>query len=244
MQLVKTRVVPIGPVLGLGLAALAVAAVPSAARAQDKPSAQQQTPTMQARARLQEAQTKLNEAKAAAAAARGKIEQRFKVRPDWAQAEQDLAKAKADHQTAVSTSMENRKGREDYKAATAAKLAAEAKQRALLDGGQATPQQLNAAGDELAKAATDVRRMEGEAMADPRILEAKTRLVDAERRMAALREEVEKLAKTDKDCLAADQRVTSAQQAVANAQQSVVSAQKSESDSRAARSRTNRRTGP
>ena len=193
------------------------------------------SPLVQAQRAVQEAQAQVNVAKAASTAARAKIEQKFKGRPDWASGQLELNKSKQAHDAAVRAALDARRAQPDYKAAAAAKAAAEEKQRALNDTGRATPEQLGAVGDELVKHATDVRRMEGEATADPKIAAAKARHETAVKQMAALRQEVEAMALTDPECMAADQNYVTAQATLKTAQESFRTTQKSEAEAARAR---------
>lgn len=196
------------------------------------------SPIAQAQKAVQEAQAQVNVAKTGSTAARAKIEQKFKGRPDWAAAELELNKSKQAHGAAVRAALAARRAQPDYKAAAAGKTAAEEKQRALNETGRATAEQLGAVGDDLVRHATDVRRMEGEATADPKIAAAKVRYDAAVKQMAVLRQEVESMALTDPDCMVADQNFAAAQVALKSAQENLRTTQKSEAEAAKARRTT------
>ena len=218
---------------------LALAAAPAAMALPRSQGARQPTASQTARKVEQDALAQLKLANDNLAKARMRVEVAIKsARPDWQSAQKDHDKAKVDLDTATRAALSKLKTRADYKAASTAKDATDAKYRQLTEDPKGNQAELETLAQQRAAHVVTMKKMEGEALEnDPKVIDAKARLAEAKAKVDSFKSEVDLAARSDPEYVAAEQQVQVVQQQVATARQQVADAMKADGAARAAESK-------
>lgn len=227
-------------VFGLALAA-GISAAPSTAPAQDEGGGGGSL--VESRKLETQAMTALNVAKKDVEKARLKVVGTFKTtQPDYAKAEADLAKAKTAMDAAKLAAQGRTRSQPEYRAAAAAKAAAQEKLNALRDErGLAADKERDALLAANMKNVTTINRLETAALTtDAGYADAKTRVAELTKVLEGFNAQIDEACKVDPEYMAAhaamtmaNDTYTQAKLATAQAQKAMAEAAKSERASKA-----------
>jgi hypothetical protein len=212
----------LGLVLGAGLALTTTGAVHGQVRPE--------SPVVGARKQVTDADAAAKLAKAAMEQSKMKVIATFKTtNPDYAKAEEELAKSKQEVEAAKLAAQVSARKKPEYIAAASAKAAASEQNKA---GGNP-----DAAG-EIMKQVSVMNRLESQALeTDTKYLEAKGRNAEAAKALEVFKTQLDQAFAVDPDYIATSQAYATAQQTVLTANESLKQVIKSEAAARAAESK-------
>lgn len=218
-------------VLGLALV-LGAAAIPTSAVAQE-------SGVVAARRQVTEATNAVNAAKLAMDRARVRIAATFKTQnPEYAKAEADAVKAKADMESAKQAAMTALRGKPEYIAAVNAKAKSQEKMRTLQQGG-GSQTDFNTVAEETIKQSAAINSMEKSAVEnDQKYNDAMTRLAEANKTIEGFKSQIDEFCAADPEYMQLAAQHLQAQDAVVQAQEAVKQAAVQDREMRAAEAKS------
>jgi len=215
--------------IAASLTASLLVAAPVVSLAQTTPPAQ--SPLVGQRKAVDEATKAYQAAQKQLVAAKEKLKAQFMAREDWAKTKKANDKAKQEYEAAKNAAMAALEKRPDYKAAKAAREAAEQKARS---GEKIDTTESDRLAQEIMNNGLAMKKIEADYLANnQKYADSKAKYDQTQKEMSLLEGEVDAAAANDPECVAAQQQVESSKQQLDSAKQSLAQASKAESEARA-----------
>jgi colicin import membrane protein len=218
--------------IAASLAAGLALAMPVASFAQYSPTTAQPSPLVAPRKAVEEATKNYQAAQKQLVSAKEKLKAQFMAREDWSKTKKAADKSKREDEAAKTAAMAALDKRPDYKAAKAARDAAEQKMRS---GEKMETAEMDRLAGEVMNNGLAMKKIEADYLAnDQKYADAKAKYEQSQKEMSLLEGEVDAAAANDPECVAAQQAVDSSKQQLDQARTSLAQAAKADAEARAA----------